>query len=430
MSSPHIFCSHCGFANDPGMEHCHRCSQPLFGKISNKSVPQLSIPRSRLSRRTILWGVAAGTAALSTGGYLVYRRLTDTSLLASHLLTYAENQGGIVGGVLDVAWSPDGMRVASVAGVDDGAVQIWNATTGEKLSTCKLEQPVPGGLPALSVMGPAAGKRVVWSADGKYILAFVGPLQKPIVQVWNAANGHHVRSFPVTQSLTLPAKGDGGDQLRVTAWALNARYLAVAKQFILSGKPFVEIWDIAAGSKISTLDPTSPDPGASFRQYHRITWAPDEKNVVLGCSTEKGEDSEIWDVTSGKSISAFKMGDTTTMTAWSPDGKFLAAGTVAYDAETGHKVTTYPVAWTPFSLAWSPDGKRVAVASYRGERYWVPTYGSLSVFDASSGKQLAQYDQGRFDIAVSGMGQIAWSPNGKYLLVLNGHIDLWRMAQK
>jgi len=77
--------------------------------------------------------------------------------------------------------------------------------------------------------------------------------------------------------------------------------------------------------------------------------------------------------------------------------------------------------------SWSPDGKQVAVTSYTGGHYWVPTYGSLSVFDASSGERLAQYNQGRFDIRVKGMDQMAWSPNGKYLLVLNGQIDIWSM---
>jgi WD40 repeat protein len=422
MSSLHISCPSCGSPNDLGMERCHLCGHPLSGKTPSKSVPQPSISWSRLSRRTILWGVATGAVALATGGYLMYRRLTDP-----HILTYAEN------GVLDATWSPDGMRVASTSGDDRGAVQIWNATTGEKLATYTLEQPVQEGLPGplLGEWGDAGGKRVVWSADGKHVLAFVGSLEKQMVQVWNAASGQRVQSFPVTHSLPLAA--NGGDQPKMTAWALNERYLAVAKTFLLSkSQPFVEIWDIAVGSKISVVETNGQDSGVfSGRIYgvDAMVWAPDREKLALCYSTEQGFLSEIWDATSGKKMPVFRIVAPTNTMVWSPDGKSLAVGTVIWDVETGNKVTEYTVEGRVL-LAWSPEGKRVAVASYTGGHYWVPTYGNLFVFDASSGEQMAKYDQGRFDTFVAGMGKMAWSPNGKELLVLNGRIDLWKMEQR
>jgi WD40 repeat protein len=205
-------------------------------------------------------------------------------------------------------------------------VQIWNATTGEKLVTCTLEPPLLGELPLTGVWD-VGGKRVIWSADGKHVLAFVG------------------------------SRG---------------------------------------------------------------------KKLALGYSTKEVFFNAIWDALAGKRISPFGgMADSASDMAWSPDGKSFE--TVNYDVKIGNKVTEYPVESYPFALAWSPDGKRVAVTSYTGGHYWVPTYGSLSVFNASSGERLAQYDQGRFDIRVKGMGQMDWSPNGKYLLVLNGQIDIWRM---
>src|SRR5712692_4434552 len=131
MSSLPITCPRCGFANDPGVKCCHHCSQLLSAKTSSTSVAPPSRLRPRLSRRTILWGVAAGVVALTTGGYLTYRRLTDP-----HILTHAEQS--MFDGILDASWSPDGTRVASAAEADNGVVQIWNATTGEKLVTCTL----------------------------------------------------------------------------------------------------------------------------------------------------------------------------------------------------------------------------------------------------------------------------------------------------
>jgi WD40 repeat protein len=419
MSSLHISCPSCGFPNHPGMERCHRCEHPLSGTPP----PQLSLSRSRLSRRTMLWGIVTGAVALATGGYLTYRRLTDPPIL-----TYAGS-----GGVLDAAWSPDGLRVASLSMDDRGAVQIWNAPTGEKLATYTLELPVQGGfpLPLLGVWGDAGGKRLVWSADGTHVLVFEGSLEKQMVQVWNAISGQRVHSFPVKPSLMLAA--NGSNQPKMTAWALNERYLAVANMFLLSDRnPFVEIWDIAAGSRISALETNGQDSGVFSGQIYgvdAIVWAPDREKLALCYSTEQGFLYEIWDATSGKRMPAFRRVAPTNTMAWSPDGKSLAVGTVIWDVETGNKVTEYTVEGR-FSLAWSPDGKRVAVASYTGGHYWVPTYGTLFVFDASSGEQMAKYDQGRFDIFVVGMGNMAWSPNGKDLLVLNGRIDLWKMEQR
>lgn len=412
MSSLHLSCPRCGSANEPSAEYCHLCQQLLSQKISHKRTP-------KLSRRTVLWGVAAGTVALSTGGYLTYKRLTDP-----HILTFATSRFA----TLDASWSPDGTRIASAPGVDDAAVQIWNATTGEQGLACKLEHSITGVLPTSLPTGKSSNKQVVWSDDGSYILALVGSPDQQMVQVWNAANGQRMHNF-----LVQPPPLRTGDQLLLSAWALNTRYLAVAREFITSREYFVEVWDIATGSKIALLESNIQDAGISPGRIYQILavlWAPDgERLAVCYGLIGNGNLYEIWDAAAGKRISTFISEDNNSDIAWSPDGRFLAHGTVVIDVETGSKVTAYPAQWNTFSLAWSPDGKRIAIAYYIGGRYWVPTYGKFSVFDALSGQELATYDQGRFDIIVAGMGRMAWSPSGKYIMLLNGHIDIWRIDQ-
>ena len=426
MASFSLSCSHCGASSDPEMERCHHCGLPLSRSSSSENIPQPSISHPKRSRRAFLWGAAIGSLGavlLATGGYLTYRRLTDP-----HILTYADNDS-----TLDAAWSSDSQRIVSVSG-DGNTLHIWHATTGEKLVTCTPGQPVTSGPPYLpDSLFDAGGKRVAWSEDGKDVLALVGPWERPMVQVWNARNGQRVRSFPVTPSLALGEKQEDGGIPLVNAWALNARYLAVVRQLLETRNPFgtrsfLDVWNIATGSRMLTVETTPSQPPPSY-QVSTMVWAPDGEKLALGYASNGVWLVEIWNGLTGQRTPVLA-GRETHGLAWSPQGTVLAVvtpqGTENIDAQTGHQVTAYPFIKTQFSLAWSPDEKRIAMTSYT-EGHWVPTSGTLAVFDASHGSLLRQYDQGQQGIGMLGMGRTAWSPNGQFLLVLNGDINIWKM---
>lgn len=423
-----LSCSSCAAENAPDREHCHQCGHLLEGSSPVVSTPQPLKPPPKRSRRAILWSgllSAVGAVLLSTGGYLTYRKLTDP-----HLLTYADKDE-----VLDVAWSFDGTRVASVSG-DGNTVQIWRATTGEKLVTCSPKRPVSGGpLYLPTYWFDAGGKRIAWSEDDKHVLALVGPSKGPTVQVWNAEDGQVMHSFPVTPSLAL-GENQGGDIPLVNAWALHARYLAVARLLLETKAPygqksFVDIWDITSGSRVLSIDTTRPETSRNY-QVSTMVWAPAGEKLAVGYTSGGNWYVEIWDRLTGTRTPVLAGGAMRGTVAWSPQGTMLAVatpqGTVICEAQTGRQVTAYALIKTQYSLAWSPDGKRIAMTSYSGGHYWVPTDGTLTVFDASDGSLLAQYDQGQWDIPILGMGRMAWSPNGQFLVVVNGGINLWKIA--
>jgi WD40 repeat protein len=479
MSSLHVYCSRCGAANDPDGECCHWCKEPLPAQTSMPQVQQQALPRRRMSRRTAtltLVGITAGAIVLpvsAVAAYLTYQRLIDP-----HILTYSGHEGTVV----DAAWSPDGTRVASAGWSNGGTVQIWNATTGETLQTCKLEYALEGVSPL----------DVVWSADGKQVLAFVGlneiGIMTPppgsrfveMVQVWDAATGQRVRSILVTQPLTaVPMQSadwqrDWSGQSIVATWALNERYLVAEKQrqdaenisyegveiweiasgkkvatldmdgqssarqrhimawtpdsrklaLLRAGSMLCEIWEIETGSKLATLDAGgqgSAMPTMGEHHLQKMVWAPDSRKLALLIeeSVEKRYICEIWDAPAGKKLQTFTLRNMPVPIAWSPNGRSIAIGTRVYDMQTGHIVTTYPVEEIVEALAWSPDGRRVAVSSYTGGHWSLYSY--LYMFDVSSGRQLAQYEE-----SGDGVKQLAWSPDGKYILRMKDNIEIWR----
>jgi Tol biopolymer transport system component len=118
--------------------------------------------------------------------------------------------------------------------------------------------------------------------------------------------------------------------------------------------------------------------------------------------------------------------------AWSRDGKSLALGPGVSDVETGRRTATYRVDGFLYAQAWAPDGRRIAVWARTGTGLYTTTYDALSLIEASSGRRIATYDGGVSETAVEppgGPSPMAWSPDGKHLLVVSRGVEVWRLGQ-
>src|SRR5260221_11593352 len=467
MSSLSVFCSRCGATNEPGGERCHRCGQPVSAQVLLLPAEQQERPRRGMSRRTALLTLV-GIAALpvSAGvGYLTYQKLTNP-----HILTYS-GQGTTTS---DAAWSPDSTLVASSGWLDGGTVQIWNATTGKILQTCRTDHPGPDMVTL----------DVIWSADGRSVLAFVGWDNTVVltagsrivemVQVWDATSGQQVRSIPIMEPFAVNAQGTGTDRPLVRNWALNERYLAAVNA---QDQGRLEIWEIATGNKIATLGVESQHPASQAREIAwspdneklaiqwfaqdtttgqdsqtievwniaklskitilnttshssltSINWAPDSRMLVLGLEDGAQRTYEIWDALAGKRLqtlqpSYFEF----PLTIWSPNGKYLALGSEVYSVETGNRITVYTTQGMVTSLAWSPDSTRMAlVDSVKHGAGFSSTSSTLFLLDALSGRQRASYAGGGLFGNSGTSGKLVWSPDGKYVMVVGQNVDIWR----
>jgi WD40 repeat protein len=325
---------------------------------------------------------------------------------------------GHTGGVFAVAWSPDGIHLASAG--DGGEVRVWDAITGAQLTT------------QTSHTGSVI--TVAWSPDGTH-LAAAGDGGE--VKVWDAITG---------AQLTTQTSHTGS--VITAAWSPDGTHLATA-----GDDRKVRVWDTATGAQQATLTSHSGVVGAA-------AWSPDGARLATA-----GDDREVrvWDaITGAQQATLTSHTGGVLAVAWSPDGARLA--TAGYDGEvrvwdaiTGvqRTILTGHTDWVN-AVAWSPDGARLATAGDdRKVRVWdaiidvqlttqpshtgsvvavawsfdgarlasVGTYGEVRVWDAITGAQLTTLTSHH----TGGMFAVAWSADGARLATAgyDGEVRVW-----
>ncbi len=285
---------------------------------------------------------------------------------------------GHTASVLSVAWSPDGSQLAS--GSLDQKVMVWDVASGQALTTLQGHT--------------ASVWSVAWSPDGTRLAS--GSVDQTVV-IWDIPSGGALTTL----------RGHSASVASV-AWSPDGSQLASG-----SSDRTAIIWNVATGQALVTLR-------GHTDWVRSIAWSPDGGQLA---SASLDQTVILWDVSSGQALSTLRgHTDSVWSVAWSPDGGQLASGSVdrtviVWDISDGGASTTLQGHTDSIaSVAWSPDGGRLASGS--ADRTAV-------VWNVFTGQALATL-RGHTDSVWS----VAWSPDGSRLVSgsLDGTVIIWNVS--
>jgi WD40 repeat protein len=381
------------------------------------------------------------------------------------------------------AWGPDGKLLAGVH--PDNAISLWDPATGAARGVLRNRSPArllstPQGLVrlrcddgAVEVAGantggvrrlPYAINRVVWSPDGKRLVAAGVSDSVGIRPGAPARIGDYARVWEVAgagaagQELFLVAAAEGYQFSQpywtpdwapdwAPAWSPDGRYLAAHWSQAEAadggsrgedGQPpvLVVAWDAASGREAFRLRHGDAGPGVA-----QFAWSPDGQWLATAAAPARragaqpqAEDVRVWRVDAlrggnagapGSSVVLAGSGpvaglafspDSTRVAALNREGNLLRVWTVAGGMPLGWRVEAAALWWRPD--VWSPDGRHLwaYVRTSAASPEMVPRVWSA----ATGGEVLTLKPRSRPFDAVS------WSPDGRRLGTLeNGAARVW-----
>ena len=329
-------------------------------------------------------------------------------------------------GVSEVAFSPDGTRLASSS--HDSTIILWDTHTGQP-----LRPPFRGHRRGLNTLAfsPNGARLASGSSDSTIILWDVGagqPVGEPLPHAWavlglafspdgarlaarGADNTLVLWDVNTRQRVSEPLRGHRA-QLYSLAFSPDGTRLASG-----SGDSTIIVWDSA------TLQPIgAPLPHPEV--VTSLTFAPDGARLVTGLLNGL---IVVWDAETGQPLGEPLTSDQTNTVislAFSPDGARLASGgtdeTVRiWDVETrqpmGEPLVGHHSVVT--SLSFNNDGTRLASSS--GD-------GTIILWNVETRSPLRQPLTG----PLTATSTIAFSPDGTRLASANleGTVSLWDVA--
>ncbi|KAJ7772773.1 WD40-repeat-containing domain protein [Mycena olivaceomarginata] len=313
--------------------------------------------------------------------------------------------------VWSVAFSPDGLQVASGSGYN---IRIWNVRTGQQVGE--------------ALVGHADWVcSVAFSPDGSHIAS--GSSDKTIC-LWDSKTGQQVGETLVGHtgcvwSIAFSPDGShiasGSDDKTIRLWDVKTRqqvgkplvgYTDYVRSVafspdgnhIASGSFDVTIclWDVKTGQQVGK--PLVGHTGC----VHSIAFSPDGNHIASGSDDKT---IRLWDVKTGQQLGKPLVGHTRPVqsVAFSPDGSHIASGSFdvticLWDVKTGQQLGKPLVGHTGcvHSIGFSPNGSHIASGSNDT---------TIRLWDVKTGQQLGKPLIGHTHLVHS----VAFSPDGSHI---------------
>ena len=284
-----------------------------------------------------------------------------------------------------VSFSPDGQLLASA---DHNSISLWHVGTEQRLRTLTVPNLV--------------ATYVAFSPDGK-TLASAGS----DIHLWDVDTGHLRHTFV--------GKRQGeysiiqGVSSRQVVFSPDGKTLASTT---IDPLDLLQLWDVETGNLLHTLE---------HKTYFRdITFSPDGKMIASASGGRDGHILYFWDVETGQRLRTFtEHGYKINSIAFSPDGQTLAIGSgytirgddggdlTLWNLETGTRLhTLVGHSYYITDVAFSPDGQTLTSASGEGTlRFWNVETGQLLYISNDH---------------TNGITDVAFSPDGRRLATVSG----------
>jgi len=287
--------------------------------------------------------------------------------------------------------SPDGRWLAM--GKSGGDVDIWDWRTG------KLHITLDGDLPWTDW--------IFWSQDGQKLAAYDG--HNGMLQFWDIANTNSYLKFPVD------IEGD------VTSVAWEPRGDLIAIRVVLT----MYLWD-SRQKKLMPLPPQTRNPPQTRYFFMAGGWSPTGDRIAL--ADLDGFKTRIYDARTWELLQSLDgiVGPALSF-AWSPDGRYLAAGCAdhmvrVWDTQTNLDLIqpTYRFAGHLSAIAsvrWDPSGKYLISGEYPSQVWKIWRFSEGRIGNAPRGSRLLSECAGQLFLGWSADGDSFATTDGDQIVI-------------
>jgi WD40 repeat protein len=278
---------------------------------------------------------------------------------------------GHTAAVASVVFSPDGRLLASAS--HDRTIQVHDAASGNLLRTLQGHGDAVYALVFSSDgcrLASASWDKTVklWDPDTGVLLMTLGPHEQEVYRVAMSPDGRYLASATVADLLHIWDLRTA--QVVVTRTEPQSFFglaFSPTEQGVIATSHYrtIRLWNYHTGADIATLS-------GHHSFIKSLAFSPDGRLLASGTGDLlRGDSGEVrlWDVRTGKTLSAMGHNDPIYSLAFAPHGRYLASASQdktvkLWDVETGQEALTLRGHTdTVRSVAFSPQGQRLATAS-------------------------------------------------------------------